>query len=258
MPSALCCSVTRVAPLLEHFLGLDCLFHRTCASFPVNSASNPELFSPRRLSSCSLDGSCSAALFRASLLRFSFPALLVSAILARSLPQPFLAPSSTRAHRHGFLSFGLSVCYPSTLLALRSLLRLRLVFASVPVSWPAHLYSCFSSLMFVRTPNSDLLHGLSLELPWRVPDSCSPFPRLPPRTFLDFCWPFPISPYLNRLCLLAAHTFNFRVFIVNFVPRASLKLVLKGPLLQCFNKTQSNRKPFGVNIFDCVAAMVKS
>jgi hypothetical protein len=58
---------------------------------------------------------------------------------------------------------------------------------------------------------------------------------------LDFCWPFPISPYLNRLCLLAAHTFNFRVFIVNFVPRASLKLVLKGPLLQCFYKTQSNR-----------------
>ena len=113
MPSALCCSVTRVAPLLEHFLGLDCFFHRTCASFPVNSASNPELFSPRRLSSCSLDGSCSAALFRASLLRFSFPALLVSAILARSLPLPFLAPSSTRAHRHGFLSFGLSVCYPS-------------------------------------------------------------------------------------------------------------------------------------------------
>ena len=49
MPSALCCSVTRVAPLVEHFLGLDCLFHRTCASFPVNSASNPELFSPRRL-----------------------------------------------------------------------------------------------------------------------------------------------------------------------------------------------------------------
>ena len=236
MPCALCCSVT----LLEHFLGLDCLFHRTCASFPVNSASSPELFSPRRLSSCSLDGSCSAALFRASLLRFSFPALLVSAILARSLPLPFLAPSSTRAHRHGFLSFGLSVCYPSTLLALRSLLRLRLVFASVPVSWPAHLYSCFSSLMFVRTPNSDLFA-------WPFPrtilacTSCSPFPRLPPRTFLDFCWPFPISPYLNRLCLLAAHTFNFRVFIVNFVPRASLKLVLKGPLLQCFNKTQSNR-----------------
>ena len=57
----------------------------------------------------------------------------------------------------------------STLLALRSLLRLRLVFASVPVSWPAHLYSCFSSLMFVRTPNSDLLHGLSLELSWHVP-----------------------------------------------------------------------------------------
>jgi len=42
MPCALCCSVTRVAPLLEHFLGLDWLFHRTCASFPVNSASNPE------------------------------------------------------------------------------------------------------------------------------------------------------------------------------------------------------------------------
>ena len=39
-----------------------------------------------------MDGSCSAALFRASLLRFSFPALLVSAILARSrswrLPVP--------------------------------------------------------------------------------------------------------------------------------------------------------------------------
>ena len=169
MPSALCCSVTRVAPLLEHFLGLDCLFHRTCASFPVNSASNPdhELFSPRRLSSCSLDGSCSAALFRASLLRFSFPALLVSAILARGLPQPFLAvpvPIVMASIRLG-CQFVISLA----LVALPSLLRLRLVFASVPVSWPAHLYSCFSSLMFVRTPNSDLLHGLSLELSWRVP-----------------------------------------------------------------------------------------
>ena len=176
---------------------------------------------------------------------YVFPSQHFSCLqFSRSLPLPFLAPSSTRAHRHGFLSFGLSVVIPlallSTLLALRSLLRLRLVFASVPVSWPAHLYSCFSSLMFVRTPNSDLLHGLSLEL-YLACTSCSPFPRLPPRTFLDFCCPFPISPYLNRLCLLAAHTFNFRVFIVNFVPRASLKLVLKGPLLQCFNKTQSNR-----------------
>ena len=166
MPCALCCSVTRVAPLLEHFLGLDCFFHRTCASFPVNSASNPELFSPRRLSSCSLDGSCSAALFRASLLRVCNSCPQFAAAVPGAFQYP--CPSSWLPFRLG-CQFVIPLALLSTLLALRSLLRLRLVFASVPVSWPAHLYSCFSSLMFVRTPNSDLLHGLSLELSWRVP-----------------------------------------------------------------------------------------
>jgi hypothetical protein len=168
MPSALCCSVTRVAPLLEHFLGLDCLFHRTCASFPVNSASNPELFSPRRLSSCSLDGLVPCVVATFFLPSTSRVCNSPAVCRCRSWRLPVPVPIVMASFRLG-CQFVIPLALLSTLLALRSLLRLRLVFASVPVSWPAHLYSCFSSLMFVRTPNSDLLHGLSLELSWHVP-----------------------------------------------------------------------------------------
>ena len=173
MPSALCCSVTRVAPLLEHFLGLDCLFHRTCASFPVNSASNPELFSPRRLSSCSgwLLFCCLVPCVVATFFLPSTSRVCNSCPqFAAAVPGAFQYPCPSSWLPFVWVVSLLSpLALLSTLLALRSLLRLRLVFASVPVSWPAHLYSCFSSLMFVRTPNSDLLHGLSLELSWRVP-----------------------------------------------------------------------------------------
>ena len=94
---------------------------------------------------------------------FSCLQFLPAVCRCRSWRLPVPVPIVMASFRLG-CQFVIPLALLSTLLALRSLLRLRLVFASVPVSWPAHLYSCFSSLMFVRTPNSDLLHGLSLEL----------------------------------------------------------------------------------------------